>query len=455
MSSTGVLAEVTVASRPRDSLQSVRSRYASRLRTAQESIGILSSGNRILIGSGAASPQLLIAELVKQADRLRDMEVIHLLTLGSAPYVALELRDSFRHNAFFVGSNVRSAVAEGRVDYTPIFLSEVPALLGSERCRPDVALIQVTPPDRHGFCSFGVSVDIVKPAAECADVVIAEVNSEMPWTLGDSFIHIDQLDLLVEHKTPIIEFEYPQPNATSRKIAENAVELIENGATLELGIGAIPAAVLESLISSGTKADLGVHTELLTDRFVDAIEAGVITNARKSLHLGLTVCSFCLGTSRLYEYVNRNPFFQFHPSNYVNDPFVIARNDRMTAINAALEVDLTGQVCSDSLGHQFYSGIGGQVDFMRGAARSKGGKPIIVLPSTTDDGKTSRIVPVLSEGAGVVITRGDVRYVVTEYGVADLYGRTVRERAQALIGIAHPDFRQDLVAQAKLRNYLF
>lgn len=432
-----------------------REKYADKLKTAREALRAIKRGGHVFIGSGAASPQLLIEEMAKRADDFVDVEIVHLLTVGAAPYVERRFRHHFRHNAFFVGANVRQAVAEGRADYTPIFLSEIPALFKRRRFHLDVALVQVTPPDAHGFCSFGVSVDIVKPAAESADMVIAEVNPRMPWTLGDSLMHVDQIDVLVEHEAAIPEFHYPEPDEVAQKIAENVAGLIEDGATLQLGIGVIPAAVLDCLASTQYKRDLGIHTEMLTDRVVDVIEAGVITNARKTLHPGKAVCSFCLGTQRLYDFVNQNPFFEFRPSDYVNDPFVIAQNDRMVAINAALEVDLTGQVCSDSLGYLFYSGIGGQVDFIRGAARSKEGRPIIVLPSTVDDEERSRIVSHLSEGAGVVTTRGDVRYVVTEYGIADLYGRNIRERALALIYIAHPKFREELLAQAKLRHYAF
>jgi acyl-CoA hydrolase/GNAT superfamily N-acetyltransferase len=430
-------------------------RYADKLKTAREVLKVIDRGDRIFIGSGAASPQLLIEEMTRRAEDFVDIEIFHLMTLGAAPYVEHRFRHRFRHNAFFVGANVRQAVAEGRADYTPIILSEIPALFKRRRFRPDVALIQVTPPNRHGFCSFGISVDIVKPAAENADVVVAEINPRMPWTLGDSFIHVDRINALVEHDAQLPEFHYPEPGQVARKIAENVAGLIEDGSTLQLGIGVIPAALLDCLACLQEKKDLGIHTEMLTEEVVDVVKAGVITNARKTLHPGKAVCSFCLGTQRLYDFVDHNPFFEFRPSDYVNDPFIIAQNDRMVAVNAALEVDLTGQVCSDSLGYLFYSGIGGQVDFVRGAARSKRGKPIIVLPSTTDDGETSRIVSHLSTGAGVVTTRGDVRYVVTEYGVADLYGRNIRERALALINIAHPRFREELLAQAKLRHYAF
>ncbi len=429
--------------------------YGDRLKTAQQAAAMIKPGNKVFLGTGAASPQLLTREMVKRANVLADVEIIHLLTLGTAPYVEPEFEDHFRHNAFFVGSNVRQAVAEGRADYTPAYLSEIPGLFRRGRFQLDAALIQVSPPDAHDFCSFGVSVDIVKSAAESARLVIAEINPRMPRTLGDSFIHVDQIDVLVENDAPLLEFRYPEPDDVARRIAANVVGLIDHGATLQLGIGAIPAAVLDALASSRNKRDLGIHSEVLTDRVLDVIEAGVVTNVKKTLHPGKALCSFCLGTERLYNFVNQNPFFDFRPSEYVNDPFIIAQNNKMVAINAGLEVDLTGQVCSDSLGYLFYSGIGGQVDFIRGAARSREGKPIIVLPSATEDGRRSRIVSHLSEGAGVVTTRGDVHYVVTEYGVADLYSRSIRERTLALINIAHPDFREELLAEAKERHYAF
>lgn len=427
-------------------------RYADKLMTARDVLKAIKRGQTVFVGSGASGPQVLVEEMAKWADDFADLRVVHLLTLIPAPYAESKFTNRFRHNAFFVGDNVREAVAEGRADYTPIFLSEIPNLFRSGRFHIDVALIQVTPPDAHGFCSYGVSVDIVKAAAESADYVIAGVNPQMPWTWGDSFIHVDQIDALVENDTPLPEFRYPEPDEVTRKIGENVASLIENGSTLQLGIGAVPDHVLPYLKD---KRDLGIHTEMLTDAILDLIEAGVVTNARKTLHRGKTVISFCVGTQRLYDFVDRNPFFEFHPSDYVNDTFVISRNDRMVAINSALEVDLTGQVCADSIGYLFYSGIGGQVDFIRGAARSRRGKPIIALPSTAKGGTVSRIVSHLSEGAGVVTTRGDVHYVVTEYGIADLHGKNIRERALALIHIAHPKFREELLEQAKLRRYIF
>jgi acyl-CoA hydrolase/GNAT superfamily N-acetyltransferase len=427
-------------------------RYADKLQSARRALRVVKRGDSVFVGSGAGVPQLLVEELAKMSQEFADNEIVHLWTLGIAPYTQPKFKYQFRHNAFFIGDNVRDAVAEGRADYTPIFLSEIPKLFRSRRMRLDVAIIQVTPPNEHGFCSFGVSVDIVKPAAECADYVIAEVNARMPWTLGNSFIHVNDIDVLVEHEAPIPELSYPEADEVARRIGENIGRLIDDGSTVQMGIGTIPDSILASLID---KKDLGVHTEMLSDGVIDLVEAGVLTNARKTLHGGKIIASFVMGTKRLYDWVNENPFIEFHPSDYVNDPFVVSQNDNMVAINSALEVDLTGQVCSDSIGYLFYSGIGGQVDMIRGAARSRGGKPIIALPSTAKDGGVSRIVSHLSEGAGVVTTRGDVHYVVTEYGEAYLHGKNIRERALALINIAHPDFRKELLDEAKARKYAF
>jgi acyl-CoA hydrolase/GNAT superfamily N-acetyltransferase len=427
-------------------------RYVDKLKPARRALRVIKRGDSVFIGSGAAVPQLLVEELAKMSLEFADNEIVHLWTLGIAPYTQPNFKYQFRHNAFFIGDNVRDAVAEGRADYTPIFLSEIPKLFRSRRMQLDVAIIQVTPPNEHGFCSFGVSVDIVKPAAESADYVIAEVNPCMPWTLGNSFIHVNDIDVLVDNETPILELSYPEADDVARGIGENIARLIDDGSTLQMGIGTIPDSILASLAD---RKDLGVHTEMLSDGVIDLVEAGVLTNARKTLHRGKIIASFVMGTKRLYDWVNENPFIEFHPSDYVNDPFVVSQNDNMVAINSALEVDLTGQVCSDSIGYLFYSGIGGQVDMIRGAARSRGGKPIIALPSTAKDGEVSRIVSRLSEGAGVVTTRGDVHYVVTEYGAAYLHGKNIRERALALINIAHPDFRQELLNEAKVRKYAF
>ncbi|MGB9742108.1 MAG: GNAT family N-acetyltransferase [bacterium] len=427
-----------------------RSKYGAKLKSAAQALEVLQPGDRIFIGSACGTPQKLVKAL---ADRpVEDVEVTHLLTLGVAPYAEEALAGRYRANSFFISANVREAVQEGRADYTPIFLSEIPRLLRSGRLPIDVALIQVTPPDEHGFCSLGVSVDITKPAAEVAKHVIAEVNPRMPRTLGDSFIHISQIETLVENDAPIYEFITPGESEVARRIAKNVADLIPDGATIQVGYGGIPNALLFYLKE---KKDLGVHTEVFSDGIIDLIEAGVINNRKKTLHPGKVVASFCMGSQRLYEYIHNNPMFEFHPVDYTNDPFIIAQNEKMVSINSALEIDLTGQVCADSIGYKFYSGIGGQLDFVRGAARARDGKPIIVLKSTRDNDRFSRIVPVLSEGAGVVTSRGDVHYVVTEWGVAYLHGRSIRERALALISIAHPKFRAELLRQAKERHYVY
>lgn len=425
--------------------------YRKRALSAERAVGLIRSGQRIFLGSNCAEPQTLVEALLAQSDRLADCELLHILTLGLAPYSDLRFENRFRHNAFFIGANVRDAVNRCGADYTPIFLSEVPALFRSGQIPLDVALIEVSPPDSHGYVSLGVSVDVVKAAVECAKLVIAEVNRRMPRTLGDSTIHVSQVGAFVESDRPLPELPLPKQTEVTRRIGQYIADLIEDGATLQLGIGAIPDAVLAVLEN---KRDLGIHTEMFSDGVMRLVEMGVITGRRKSLRPGKIVTTFCMGSRALYDFVDNNPGCEFLPTEYVNDPFTIARNDHMVAINAAIEVDLTGQVCSDSIGSRFYSGIGGQVDFIRGAARSRGGKPVIALPSTATlrDGRVvSKIVPVLQEGAGVVTSRGDVHYVVTEWGVAYLHGKSVRERALALVSIAHPDFRENLLAAAKGR----
>jgi acyl-CoA hydrolase len=404
----------------------VQSTYSSKIVDADHAVRAVKRGQRVFIGSGAAEPQVLIEALTRRGAELADTEIIHLLTLGSAPYTEAKLTHAFRHNAFFIGPNVRSAVAEGRGDYTPVFLSEIPRLFRSKRVPLDVALIQVSPPDAHGFCSYGVSIDVVKAAAESATTVIAAINPRMPRTLGDSFIHVDEIEHLVFQEAPLPESVPAPPDDVALQIGRNVARLIDSGSNLQIGIGTLPNAVLQSL---GNKKDLGIHTEMFSDGVIDLIESGVITCARKTFLPGKVVASFCMGTRRLHDYVDNNPFFEFRPVEFTNDPFTIARNAKMVSVNSALEVDLTGQVCADSIGINFCSGIGGQVDFTRGAARSENGKPIIVLRSTAKGGTVSRIVPNLRPGAGVVTTRGDVHYVVTEYGVADLWGKSVRDRA--------------------------
>lgn len=426
--------------------------YPRKVVSPAAALSRLQPGSRVFIGSGAAEPQTLVRALTERGHEIVDTEIIHLMTLGSAPYADPEFRHTFRHNALFVGANVRDAIGEGRADYTPVFLSDVPRLFRKRRLALDAALIQVSPPDRFGFCSFGVSVDVVKAAAESADMVIAEVNPRMPRTLGDAFIHVSQIDYLVDSPSDLLESVPAPPDEVQMEIGRNTAKLIEDGSTMQIGIGSIPNAVLAALKG---KRDLGIHTEMFSDGVIDLIESGVITGARKTLLKGKVVASFCIGSRTLYDYIDNNPIFEFRPIEFTNDPYTISRNERMVAINAALEVDLTGQVCADSIGFRFYSGIGGQVDFVRGASRSVDGKPIIVLRSTTRDGKISRIVPHLKEGSGVITTRGDVHYVVTEYGIADLWGKSVRERAMELINIAHPDNRAWLLEEAKRRRIVY
>ena len=417
--------------------------------TADEAVKAIRSGDCVYIHPGAAEPEQLVRAMVRRAPELRNVTVIHLLTTGSADYVRPEMAGKFRHVAFFAGSNVRQAINEGRADFIPIFLSEVEALFSSGTVPIDVALIHVSPPDEHGFCSYGVGVDTTKTAAEHARIVIAQVNPKMPRTLGDSFIHVNKIHRIVEVWDDILEHPLGQVSDLANQIGQKIADLIEDGSTLQVGIGEVPDAVLHYL---SARKDLGIHTEMVSDGIVDLIEKGVVTNEKKTLHPGKVILGFVLGTRRLYDFVDNNPIFEFHPSQYTNDPFIISRNDKQVAINSALEVDLTGQVCADSLGYSFYSGIGGQVDFIRGAARSKGGKAIIALPSTARDETLSRIVPHLKVGAGVVTSRGDVRYVVTEYGVAYLHGKTIRERCRELIRIAHPKFRDELERHALKRN---
>jgi len=425
--------------------------YDSRRTTAEEAVKVIRSGQRILVSSGCASPQHLLRAFVRRHGEIHDIELVHLLTFGVAPYVDKSYEESFRHNAFFIGPNVREAVREGRADYTPVFLSEIPELLKSEQMRLDVAMVMVSKPNRFGYVSLGIHPDIVMAGVETAKIVIAQVNASMPHVHGDTYIHVSQIHHFVEHDEALLELIAPPIDEVSIAIARHVNTLIEDGATLQLGIGNIPNAVAAQLHD---RRDLGLHTEMFTDGVIDLCEQGVITNRKKGFLNGKAVASFAMGTRRLYEYIDDNPYFEFHRTEFVNDPRVIAQNDKMTSINAALQIDITGQVCADSIGSSFYSGIGGQVDFIRGAAMSKGGKPIIALPATAKDGTISRIVASLDSGAGVVTSRGDVHYVVTEYGVAYLHGKTIRERAMALIEIAHPGVRSELRQAAVARRYV-
>jgi acetyl-CoA hydrolase len=424
--------------------------YKEKLVTPQEAVRCITSHSRIYLGGGAGVPQILERALVERAHELRNVEVVHVLTFAGGNYLAREYAASFRHRALFLGENARAAVSEGRADYTPVFLSEIPDLFRDGTLPLDVALIQVSPPDEHGFCSFGIEVGVTKPAAHAAKRVVAEVNARMPRVLGDSFIHLNKIDAIVETDYALPQVPQGKFGAVQDRIGQYIADLIPDGATLQLGIGSIPDAVLFHLKS---KRDLGIHTELFSDGVIDLVEQGVITNDKKTLHPGKMIAGFLFGSQRLYDFVHDNALIELHPTDYVNDPFIIAQNDNMIAINSAIEVDLTGQVCADSVGPNFYSGIGGQVDFVRGASRSRGGKPIIALPATAKEERISRIVPQLKPGAGVVTSRGDVHYVVTEYGVASLHGRSIRERAQALIKIAHPKFRAELEAYAHEQNW--
>ena len=425
--------------------------YAGQLATAGAAVSQVRPGQRVFVGTGCAQPQALVAALTARSSELADTQIVHLLTMGDAPYAHRELTQHFTVNSFFIAENVRDVIQEGLGDYTPIFLSDIPRLFSSGQLPLDVALIQVSPPDARGLVSLGISVDIVRAAAENAGLVIAQVNPRMPRTRGNSLLSVHDIDLLVPVDAPLLEYELPQTDPVTDAIGAVIAGLVEDGSTLELGIGRIPHAALSHMAH---KRDLGIHTEMLTDAVVDLIEAGVITGAQKSVDPGRVVASFCFGTRKLYDYIDDNPVFAFHPTEYVNDPFVIGRQNKMVAVNVALEVDLTGQVCADSLGTRFFSGIGGQLDFNRGAARAEQGKAIIALPSTAKSGSVSRIVAQLSPGAGVVTTRGDVHYVVTEYGVAYLHGKSVAERAMALIAIAHPDSRAELLHQAVERKLL-
>ncbi|MFZ5820848.1 MAG: acetyl-CoA hydrolase/transferase family protein [Chloroflexota bacterium] len=430
--------------------------YQSRVAPPEEAVKAIQSGQRAFLTGNVSVPQKLLAALVEYAPHLQNVEICQALTIGSADYVSDAMQGHLRVNSMFISANIRKAVHEGRADFTPVLLSEFPLLFKRGILPLDVALIHISPPDEHGFCSLGVEVGLTKSAAEAAKVIIAEVNEQMPRTLGDSFIHVSRLNYIIPVNYPIAEMPMADegPSDVVEKIAGFIADLIPDGATMQLGIGAIPDAVLKFLYN---KKDLGIHTELFSDGVIDLVNAGVLTNAQKSLHPGKIVSGFLIGTKRLYDWADDNPLIELHRTEYINDPFVIAQNDRMVAINSAIEVDLTGQVCADSIGPKLYSGVGGQVDFIYGASRSKGGVPIIALPSVNvmrDGTALSKISAMLKHGAGVVTTRNHVRYIVTEYGVADLYGKTIRQRATQLINIAHPDFRDDLRKQASELHYI-
>jgi len=431
--------------------------YKSKLVTADEAVKVIKSGDKVLIHSNCAFPITLIDAMVRRKDELEDVELMHALSVGELPYLKPGMEKHFRHNSFFMGGEARKAVGAGRADFTPIFLYEFPLLFARKQMKANVALVHLSPPDEHGFCSFGTEVGLIKTPTETADYIIAQVNPNMPRALGDSFIHISKIHSIVETEDIVPELPQGQKDLTPElaevysNIGSHIADLIEDGATLQMGIGVIPDSVLKFL---DNKRDLGIHSEMFSDGIIDLVEKGIITNKKKKLHVGKMIAGFVLGTRRLYDFIDNNPMIEFHPQEYVNDPFIVAQNYKMTAINSCIEIDITGQVCSDSIGTRLFSGFGGQVDFIRGAARSEGGKPIIALPSTTKDGMISKITTQLKPGAGVVTSRGDVHYVVTEWGVAQLHGLTIRERIKALIGIAHPKFREELEKYAKEQKYL-
>jgi len=432
------------------------SQYQSRIVTPEDAVKAIKSGNKLFMTGNVSVPQKTLAALVKYAPNLQNVEIYQALTIGPADYVSPEMEGHLRVNTFFISANIRKAVHDGRADFTPVLLSEFPLLFKRGILPIDVAMIHVSPPDEHGFCSLGVEVGLTKSPAESAKIIIAEVNEKMPRTLGDSFIHVSRLNFIVPVDYPIPELTMSAdgPSDVIEKIAGSIAEMIPDGATMQMGIGSIPDAVLKYLYH---KKDLGVHSELFSDGVIGLVDAGVLNNSRKTLHPGKIVAGFVLGTTRLYNWIDDNPLIELHRTEYVNDPFVISQNEQMVAINSAIEVDLTGQVCADSIGPKLYSGVGGQMDFVYGASRSKGGVPIIALPSETvlrDGTRVSRIASMLKQGAGVVTSRNHVRYIVTEYGVADLYGKSIRQRATSLINIAHPDFRSDLEREARVLNYI-
>lgn len=422
--------------------------YNNRLVSKEEAVKHIESGDRVVIGHAVGEPTLIIEAMVANKSQYENVEIVHMVPMGKGEYLEEGMEKHFRHNAIFVGGSTREAVNSGRADYTPCFFSEVPRLFRDGSLPVDVALISVSKPDENGYCSLGTSVDYTKEAAKSAKITIAQINEEMPRTMGDSNIHVSELDYIVEGNMPIPVLNPPKISEVERAIGEHCASLVEDGSTLQLGIGAIPDAVLLFLKD---KKDLGIHSEMISDGVVELYEAGVITNKMKTLHPGKMVVTFLMGTKRLYDFVNNNPELEMYPVDYVNDPCVIMQNYKMVSINSCIQVDLMGQVVSDTVGKKQFSGVGGQVDFVRGASMAKDGKSIIAMPSTAAKGKISRIVPIIDEGAAVTTSRNDVHYVVTEYGVANLKGKTLKERGRALINIAHPDFRDQLIKEWEIR----
>lgn len=426
--------------------------YENKKATAAEALKAVKSGDRVVFAHAAGEPQVLVNALVDRAEELENVEIVHMVALGPAKYCRPEMRKHFIHNSLFAGASTREAINSGRADLTPCFFSEIPRLFREGYLPVDAALVHLSPPDEHGFMSFGISVDYTKVAAECAKTVIAAVNPNMPRTLGDAFIHVSEVDYLVETEEPLIELHPPEIGPVEEAIGKHVANLIEDNATLQLGIGAIPDAVLMFLKD---KKNLGIHTEMFSDGVVGLVEEGIINGKAKTYHKGKMVANFLMGSKKLYEFVHNNPLVEMHTVDYTNDPFVISKNHKMVAINSALQVDLTGQICADSIGYKQFSAVGGQVDFVRGASRSPGGKAVIALPATASGGQVSRIVVALAEGASVTTSRNDVHYVVTEYGAADLRGKSLWQRAEALIGIAHPDFHKELAEAVKNKRSIF
>ncbi len=432
------------------SMKEWQTTYRHKLVSAAEAVQKIKSGDRVVVGHACGEPQALVQALTERYHELCDVEITHMVAMGNSPYAQPGMENSFRHNALFVGRSTRQAIAEGRADYTPCFFSEIPRLFKEKILPVQVALLQITPPDEHGFCSYGISADYTVAAAQSADMVIAQVNRRLPRTQGAK-IHLNHVDFLVEQDEEIVELLPAKIGEIERRIGQQIAEMVPDGATLQLGIGAIPDAVL--LFLQGKK-DLGIHSEMFSDGVVDLVNAGVITNCRKNQNPNVFVATFLMGTRKLYDFIDQNPQVQLHPVDYVNDPYIIGKHESMISINSALQVDLMGQVNAEMIGSNQFSGIGGQVDFIRGASRSLGGKSIIALPATAAKGTVSRIVAELDQGAAVSTSRNDVQYVVTEYGAVNLRGKTLRQRAAAMIEIAHPDFRPNLREQAKRKGLL-
>ncbi len=422
--------------------------YKEKIVSADKAAEKIKNNTRVVIGHAAGEPKEVINAMVSNSHKYSNVEIVHMVGMGQGAYVKKENQCSFRHNAFFTGPATREAIAEGRADFTPCFFSEIPKLFREEYLKVDVAIIQVSMPDEYGFCSFGISNDYTKPAAECANIVIAEVNINMPRTFGDSFIHVKDIDYIVEVNYDLIEIKPGIPGEIEKAIGRNCAEVIEDGSTLQLGIGTIPDAVLLFL---NYKKDLGIHSEMISDGVIDLVQSGVINNKKKTLHKDKIIVSFLMGTKKVYDFANNNPMIETYSVDYVNDPYIISKNNNMVSINSCIEIDLMGQVAAESIGIKQFSGVGGQVDFIRGANMSRGGKSIIAMPSTAANGKVSRIVPFLQKGTAITTSRNDIHYVATEYGIAGLKGKSLRERARALINIAHPLFRPELIEEWERR----